>query len=246
MSQRRVQPGPCGLQGLGLRPPHAPSVPQVQSAARGDWAGAFCQWTAHIYFSQVGTRKAGGLLSTQTLCNCFRSDSTLSQPLPPDLHSTPSILLQTLHQAPAVIEVFPSRVRGDMEDHAGPGADENTTARQHLLPAKQTLSPFQRWLPQEWRRATSPPPGGKGESTAPAAVFGLDGKVRSSTPRPLCFKSSNKVFTEEEQKTLLAHLTNSVPYRTIALTKMSPLLLHSKTPGLSMMPELVPACCSRM
>lgn len=76
-------------------------------------------------------------------------------------------------------------------------------------------------------------------SVAPAGVSGLDGEVGSSVPRPLRFKSSYQVFSEVAQNS--SGSSNSGPTSTAALRKMSSLLLHSKTPGLSVMPELVPA-----
>lgn len=76
-------------------------------------------------------------------------------------------------------------------------------------------------------------------SAAPAEAFGLDGEVRGSTRGLLCFKSSNKVFSEVEQNS--SSSPNSIPKGITALTKMPPLLLRSKTTGLNPMPELVPA-----
>lgn len=249
MSWRRIRPGPVGCRAWGLSPPRAPWAVRVQGAARGDWAGAFCQQPAGSYFSQSGARKAGGLLSTHILWNCFKCDSVLLQLLPPDLHSPPSMLLRALREVPAVTEVFPSHAGGDTGDCAGPGVAEKTRARWWFPLAKQRLSPF-RWRPsQERRTATfsapegsggkgrSHPPSGQRTSAAPAAAFGLDGEVRGSTPGPLCFKSSNKVSSEVEQNS--SSSPNSVPKGTIALTKISLLLLRSKTTGVNAMPELV-------
>lgn len=60
-----------------------------------------------------------------------------------------------------------------------------------------------------------------------------------STTGPLCFKSSNKVFSEVEQNS--SSSPNSVLQDSITLTKTSPPLLHIKTTVPNLMPDLAPA-----
>lgn len=97
--------------------------------------------------------------------------------------------------------------------------------------------------PQEQQPSTFSPLEKKAAPTLQPALhllqhLGLTVRLGSTT-RPLCFKSSNKVFSEVEQNS--SSSPNSVLQDSITLTKTSPPLLHIKTTVPNLMPDLAPA-----
>lgn len=217
-----------GCRARGLSPLSAPQLLQAQGTVQGDGAGAFCQLASTSHSRAL--EELGGCLHTRLrkLLQAQRGALTAnpsgpSQPL--------SILLRTLCEAPAITQVMLSCGGGDTGDYAGPGAGEKTRAR-WCLP--------QRWPSQELRTATSSTPEGRGRRLLPLSNQRCTccREVRCSTLGLLWFGCSNKVLGEVEPNS--SSSPNSIPKRTIALKEMSQLVLQSKTPGPSVMPELVP------
>lgn len=225
-----------GCRARGLSPPHTPRAPRVQG--RGFLPAA----SQHLLLTVERRESWGGCfphtpretVSSATVCSYSRSLWTFAAP-------RASSSEPCARRLPSQRSSLPTReaTRGTalaQRNRENQGKVVISSGFPHLDggPARKGGQPlFPLWRDGGEGCSRSP------TSAAPAAAFGFDGEVRGSTPGPLCFKSSKKVFSEIEQNS--SSSPNSLPNSTIALTKMSLLLLCSKTTGLNPMPELVPA-----